>query len=168
VRVGIGYDIHPFDPARVLILGGVKLEGAWGLKGHSDADVLLHAICDAMLGAAALGDLGDHFPDTDPEWKDVPSAVLLAEVRAKVRVRGWVVENVDATVVTERPKLAPHRDAMQARIAELLGLDVSAVSVKATTNEALGALGRGEGIAVLAVVALKDADAHDAGSGDGR
>ncbi len=168
MRVGIGYDIHPFDPARVLILGGVKIEGAWGLKGHSDADVLLHAICDAMLGAAALGDLGDHFPDTDPEWKDVPSAVLLAEVRAKVRVRGWVVENVDATVVTERPKLAPHRDAMQARIAELLGLDISAVSVKATTNEALGALGRGEGIAVLAVVALKDADARDAGSGDGR
>ena len=158
MRVGIGYDIHAFDPGRVLVLGGVKIEGAWGLKGHSDADVLLHAITDALLGAAALGDLGDHFPDTDAEWKDVPSAVLLAEARAKVRARGWVPGNVDATVVAERPRLAPHRAAMRRRIAELLGLGVEAVSVKATTHEGLGALGRAEGIAATAVVSLLRAD----------
>ena len=97
MRVGIGYDVHAFDAGRVLMLGGVKIEGTWGLKGHSDADVLLHAVADALLGAAALGDLGDHFPDTEDRWKDVPSAVLLAEVRTKIRARGWVCANVDAT-----------------------------------------------------------------------
>ena len=162
MRVGIGYDIHAFDPGRVLVLGGVKITGVWGLRGHSDADVLLHAITDAMLGAAALGDLGDHFPDTDEEWKDAPSAVLLAEVRTKVRARGWVPGNVDATVVAERPKLAPHREAMRRRIAELLGLEEGAVSVKATTHEGLGALGRAEGIAAMAVVSLVRADLEPA------
>lgn len=158
MRVGIGYDIHPFDPGRVLVLGGVKIEGAWGLRGHSDADVLLHAVADALLGAAALGDLGDHFPDTDEAWRDAPSAVLLAEVRTKVRARGWVPSHVDATVVAERPRLAPHRPAMRRRIAELLGLQEDAVSVKATTHEGLGALGRAEGIAALAVVTLAPAE----------
>ena len=160
MRVGIGYDIHAFDPGRALVLGGVKIEGAWGLKGHSDADVLLHAIMDALLGAASLGDLGDHFPDTEAEWKDAPSAALLAEVRTKVRARGWVPGHVDTTVVAERPKLAPHRAAMCRRIAELLGLAEDAVSVKATTHEGLGALGRAEGIAALAVVSLVRPDAE--------
>lgn len=154
MRVGIGYDIHPFDPARVLILGGIKIEGTWGLRGHSDADVLLHAVADAMLGAAALGDLGDHFPDSDPQWKDIPSAVLLTEVRTKVRARGWVVGNVDVTVIAERPHLAPYRGAILARLADLLDLEEGAVSVKATTNEGMGALGRGEGIAAIAVATL--------------
>lgn len=157
MRVGIGYDIHPFEPGRVLVLGGVKIEGSWGLRGHSDADALLHAIADALLGAAALGDLGDHFPDTDPQWKDVPSAVLLAEVVAKVRARGWRAANVDATVIAERPRLGPHRGAMRQRIAALLGIEEGCVSVKATTHEGLGALGRAEGIACAAVVLLEAA-----------
>jgi 2-C-methyl-D-erythritol 2,4-cyclodiphosphate synthase len=157
MRVGIGYDVHAFDAGRVLVLGGVKIEGVWGLRGHSDADVLLHAVADALLGAAALGDLGDHFPDTEERWKDVPSAVLLAEVRTRIRARGWVCANVDATVIAERPRIAPHREAMRTRIAELLGIEVGAVSVKATTHEGLGAVGRGEGIAALAVVALAPA-----------
>lgn len=167
MRVGIGYDIHPFDPGRTLVLGGVKIEGAWGLRGHSDADVLLHAITDAMLGAAALGDLGDHFPDTDPAWKDAPSAALLAEVRAKVRARGWVPSNVDATVIAERPKIGPHRLAMQRRIEEVLGLPEGTVSVKATTNEGLGAIGRAEGIAAMAVVSLVAAAEERPAPGDG-
>ena len=158
MRVGIGYDVHPFDPARVLVLGGIKIEGTWGLRGHSDADVVLHALADALLGAAALGDIGDHFPDQDPQWKDVPSAVILAEVRAKVRARGWVPGNVDVTVVAERPRITPYREAMRRRMAEILGLDVGAVSLKATTNEGLGALGRGEGIAALAVASLVPAE----------
>ena len=158
MRVGIGYDIHPFEPGRVLVLGGVKIEGVWGLKGHSDADVLLHAVTDAMLGAAALGDLGDHFPDTDPQWKDAPSAVLLSEVRAKVRAKGWVATNVDVTVIAERPKIGPYRPSMRRRLAELLGLEEDAVSVKATTHEGLGTLGRGEGIATVAVVMLGPAE----------
>ena len=157
--MGIGYDIHPFEPGRTLVLGGVKVEGSWGLRGHSDADALLHAIGDALLGAAGLGDLGDHFPDTDPRFRDVPSAVLLAEILVKVRVRGWVVGNVDATVVAERPRLAPYRQAMTARIASLLGIAPEAVNVKATTHEGLGALGRGEGIAAMAVVLLVGAPA---------
>jgi 2-C-methyl-D-erythritol 2,4-cyclodiphosphate synthase len=158
VRVGIGYDVHPFDPTRSLVLGGVKIEGAWGLRGHSDADVVLHAVADALLGAAALGDLGDHFPDHDLQWKDVPSAVILAEVRLKVRARGWRPGNVDVTVVAERPRIAPHREAMRRRMAEILGIEVDGVSLKATTNEGLGALGRGEGIAALAVATLLSAE----------
>lgn len=157
MRVGIGYDIHEFATGGVLVLGGVKIPGAWGLRGHSDADVLLHAIADAMLGAAGLGDLGDHFPDTDPQWKDVASAAIVAEVLTKVRARGLVPLNVDTTVIAERPQLAPHRAAIRARVAALLGLDEGLVSVKATTNEGLGAVGRAEGIASMAVVLLGDA-----------
>lgn len=159
MRVGIGYDIHPFEAGRVLMLGGIKIEGAWGLRGHSDADVLLHAIADALLGAAALGDLGDHFPDSDPKWKDAPSAVLLADVLGKVKAEGLAPNNVDATIVAERPRIGPHRAAIRDRVASLLGLHADAVNIKATTHEGLGALGRGEGISVMAIVSLAEASA---------
>ena len=161
MRIGQGYDIHAFDPNRVLMLGGVKIPGAWGLRGHSDADALLHAITDAVLGAAGLGDIGEHFPDTDPAWKDAPSAALLAEVLTKAEARGLHVVNVDCTVVAERPRLSPHKQAMRERIAALIGVDASAVNIKATTHEGMGPVGRGEGIAAMAVVLLdgRDADA---------
>lgn len=154
MRVGIGYDIHQVVPGRTLMLGGVKIEGAWGLKGHSDADVLLHAIGDALLGAVALGDLGEHFPDSDPQWKDVPSAVIVAEILVKVKARGYVPTALDCNVIAERPRLAPHREAIRARIAALLGLALEAVSVKARTHEGLDAVGRGEAIVAQAVVVL--------------
>jgi len=154
MRVGIGYDIHAFDPARTLVLGGVKIEGAWGLKGHSDADVLLHAVGDALLGAAALGDLGEHFPDSDPQWKDVPSAVLLGEILVKVKARGWRPVNLDVNVIAERPRLTPYKEAIRMRLAGLLGLALEAVSVKARTNEGLDAVGKGQAIAAQAVVLL--------------
>ncbi len=155
MRVGIGYDIHAFDPARVLVLAGLKIPGVWGLRGHSDADVVLHAIGDALLGAVALGDLGDHFPPGDPEWKDAPSATILAEILAKVEARGYRPTNLDVTVIAERPKIQPHRERMRERIAALLGLALEDVSLKATTNEGLGALGRAEGIAAVAVVGVE-------------
>jgi 2-C-methyl-D-erythritol 2,4-cyclodiphosphate synthase len=154
MRVGIGYDIHAFDPSRTLVLGGVKIEGAWGLKGHSDADVLLHAVGDALLGAVALGDLGEHFPDSDPQWKDVPSAVILSEILVKVKARGFVPLNVDVNVIAERPRLGPYKEAIRARLAALLGLAPEAVSVKARTNEGLDAVGKGQAIAAQAVVLL--------------
>lgn len=156
MRVGIGYDIHPFDPARTLVIGGVRIDGAWGLRGHSDADVLLHAIGDACLGAAALGDLGEHFPDSDPTWRGAPSAVLLARILELVRGKGLSPSSVDATVVAERPRLAPHRTAIRERLAELMSLPLERVSVKASTNNGLGALGRAEGIAAMAVVLLEE------------
>jgi 2-C-methyl-D-erythritol 2,4-cyclodiphosphate synthase len=156
LRVGIGYDIHAVDPKRPLVLGGVKIDGAWGLRGHSDADVLLHAVGDALLGAAALGDLGDHFPDTDPQWKDAPSAALLAEILAKVRAKGLRPANVDVNVIAERPRIAPHREAIRERLAALLGLPLAAVSVKARTNEGLDAVGKGQAIAAQAVVLLQE------------
>jgi 2-C-methyl-D-erythritol 2,4-cyclodiphosphate synthase len=154
VRVGIGYDIHAFDAGRTLVLGGVKIEGAWGLRGHSDADVLLHAVGDALLGAAALGDLGEHFPDDDPAWKDAPSAVLLTEILVKVKARGFVPVNLDVNVIAERPRLSSHKAAIRARLAALLGLPLDAVSVKARTHEGLDAVGRGEAIAAQAVVLI--------------
>jgi 2-C-methyl-D-erythritol 2,4-cyclodiphosphate synthase len=157
MRVGIGFDAHPFDPTRPLALGGVRIEGAWGLRGHSDADALLHAIADACLGAAALGDLGDHFPDTDARWKGAPSAALLARVLDLVAEKSLRVAQVDATVVAERPRLAPHRAAIRERVSELLGIPLDDVSVKATSTNGLGAFGRAEGIAALAVVRLEDA-----------
>lgn len=159
MRVGIGYDVHPFDPNRALVIGGVRIEGTWGLRGHSDADVLLHAIGDACLGAAALGDLGEHFPDSDPTWRGAPSAVLLARILELVRAKGLVPGNVDATVIAERPRIAPHRRAMRERIAELMALPLDRVSVKASTNNGLGAIGRAEGVAATAVVLLKEGDA---------
>ena len=165
MRVGIGYDVHPYDPNRPLVLGGVRIDGAWGLRGHSDADALLHAIGDACLGAATLGDLGEHFPDTDATWRGAPSAVLLSRIVELVRAKGLAPRNVDATVVAERPRLAPHRAAMRERIAELLGLPLDRVSVKASTNNGLGALGRAEGVAALAVVLLEEAAGPAAAAG---
>ena len=156
LRVGQGYDVHPFspDPDRALVLGGVIVPGGPGLTGHSDADALAHACADAVLGAAGLGDLGDHFPDTDVRWADADSIALLAEVVRVAAATGWRVVNLDATVIAERPKLG----ALRPRMAEALSSVVGApVSVKATTAEGLGALGRGEGIACLAV-ALLEAD----------
>jgi len=152
VRVGNGFDVHALVEGRPLILGGVTVPYARGLAGHSDADVLLHAICDALLGALALGDLGAHFPDTDPRWKGADSRVLLRHVVALVRERGWEAGNVDTTIIAQEPKLAPHVRAMAANIAADLGCAADRVSVKATTTERLGLTGRGEGIAALASV----------------
>jgi 2-C-methyl-D-erythritol 2,4-cyclodiphosphate synthase len=151
LRVGLGYDIHRVAAGRPLVLGGVRFESAWGLEGHSDADVLLHAVGDALLGAAGLGDLGTHFPPGDPQWKDASSLDLLRRIAALLAGAGASIENVDAMVVAESPKLAPHRDAMLANIAGALGIEQANVSVKATTNEQLGALGRSEGLAAMAV-----------------
>lgn len=151
IRVGIGYDVHRLVPGRRLVLGGVEIAGDLGLEGHSDADVLLHAIGDALLGAAGLGDLGRHFPPGDERWRDVPSTRLLREIAHLLTDAGWQVSNVDATVIAEWPRVAPYRDEMRVRIAEALGIPVASVSVKATTNEGLGFVGRGEGIAALAV-----------------
>jgi len=151
MRVGLGIDVHAYvegDEGRVLVLGGVVFEGARGLSGHSDADVIAHACCDALLGAAGLEDIGHHFPDTDPRWQGADSISLLEEVAAMVRRAGWEPANIDCSVVCESPKLAPHRDAMCKRLSSAVGADVN---VKATRPEGLGALGREEGIACLAV-----------------
>lgn len=155
MRIGIGYDAHRLVPDRPLVLGGVTIPHDTGLAGHSDADVLLHALADALLGAAALGDLGGHFPDTDPEWEGADSLALLSTVVEEVREAGYVPHNVDATVLLERPKLRPHIDSMRENIADGLGLDPAAVSVKATTNEGLGAVGAEEGAAVHAVCTIR-------------
>ena len=155
MRIGFGYDSHRFAEGRRLVLGGVEFPGERGLDGHSDADALLHAVIDALLGAAALGDIGSHFPDDDPTWKGADSAKLLEAVVAEVADAGYRVVNVDATVVCERPKLRPKIDAIRARIAALLGVDVSAVSVKGKTNERMDDTGAGVGLAANAVVLLE-------------
>lgn len=155
MRVGFGYDIHRVAAGRPLVLGGVHFESEWGLDGHSDADVLLHAIGDALLGAAGLGDLGSHFPPGDPRWKDASSLELLARIRALLERASAKVINVDAMVVAEAPKLAPHRETMCANIARALAIPADRVSVKATTNEQLGALGRSEGLAAMAVALVE-------------
>ena len=154
LRVGQGFDVHPFstDPNRPLILGGVILEGAPGLVGHSDADAVAHAITDAVLGAAGLGDIGEHFPDTDPAWKGADSMELLAAAVALVHSHGWRVINVDTTVVSEAPKLVPYKAAMKERLEAVMN---APVSVKAKRAEGLGALGRREGIACFAIVLLE-------------
>jgi 2-C-methyl-D-erythritol 2,4-cyclodiphosphate synthase len=154
MRTGIGIDSHRFAPGRRLVLGGVEIEHEKGLAGHSDADVLTHAVIDALLGAAALGDIGQHFPDTDPRFKDADSLELLRTVVVYLDERGWAIGNVDATVVLERPKLAPYRDTIRAALAGALGLPEDAVNVKATTGEGMGFVGRGEGAAALAVATL--------------
>lgn len=153
-RIGHGFDVHALAPNRRLILGGVEIPHERGLLGHSDADALLHAICDACLGAAALGDIGRHFPDTDPRFKDIDSRELLRRVRASVADAGWRVLNVDATVIAQRPRLAPYVPRMCAEIAAALALDEGSVNIKATTTEKLGFTGREEGIAAEAVVML--------------
>jgi 2-C-methyl-D-erythritol 2,4-cyclodiphosphate synthase len=157
-RVGFGYDSHTFGSDGPLKLAGVVIPHERGLAGHSDGDALAHAVTDALLGAAALGDIGQLFPDTDPAWRGADSLRLLADVRARVSRAGFTVVNVDATVVLERPRLAPHVAAMRERLAAVLGLAVSAVSVKAKTNEGMDAVGRGEGIAVFAVALLRRDD----------
>ena len=154
MRIGFGYDSHVFDAGRPLRLGGVTIPDAPGLRGHSDADVLIHALVDALYGAAALGDIGSHFPDTDARWKDADSAQLLAAVVEEIAAAGYRIGNVDATVICERPKLRPHIDAIRARLAQLLGVDVGQVSVKGKTNEQMDAVGAGVGIAVHAVALL--------------
>lgn len=155
IRVGIGYDVHRLVEGRKLILGGVEIEFDKGLAGHSDADVLSHAIGDALLGAAALGDLGTHFPDTDKRYKGISSLKLLQEIRAKLAAAGFKIVNVDATVVAERPKLAIHIPKMRENLAEALELPLESVSVKATTTEGLGFIGKGEGISCYAVSSVE-------------
>jgi 2-C-methyl-D-erythritol 2,4-cyclodiphosphate synthase len=152
---GIGYDCHRLASGRRLVLGGVEIPSDQGLEGHSDADVLVHAVIDALLGAAGIGDIGEHFPDTDERWRDADSLNLLAEVLALVRQAGLEVVNVDCTVAIERPRLAPHRDRIRETLAGALGLPSRRVSVKATTGEGIGFVGRGEGVAALAVASLQ-------------
>ncbi|CAN5314818.1 2-C-methyl-D-erythritol 2,4-cyclodiphosphate synthase [soil metagenome] len=151
---GLGYDVHAFAAGRRLILGGVEIPSEVGLLGHSDADVLLHAICDALLGAAGLPDIGHYFPNTDARWKDVSSRELLREVLKYITAAGWRVGNIDATLIAEKPRIAPHVDAMKRNIAKDLAIDVTQVAIKATTNERMGFVGREEGIAAMATCLL--------------
>ncbi|MBK8914574.1 MAG: 2-C-methyl-D-erythritol 2,4-cyclodiphosphate synthase [Phycisphaerales bacterium] len=153
-RTGIGYDLHRTGAARALRLGGVEIPAESGLIGHSDADVVLHAVVDALLGAAGIGDIGDLFPDTDERYRDMDSRVFVEEAVRRTRAGGWACENCDIIVHAERPKLAAHKPAIAARVAELLGIDRDRVCVKATTNERLGPIGRGEAIACWAAVLL--------------
>ena len=155
MRIGQGYDVHALVPGRRLVIGGVQIPYEKGLQGHSDADVLLHAICDALIGAAALGDIGRHFPDTDPRYKGADSRVLLRAVAALLKDAGWRVANIDSTVIAQAPRMAPHVAAMAANIASDLGIDKGAVNVKATTTEKLGFTGRGEGIAAQAICLIE-------------
>jgi 2-C-methyl-D-erythritol 2,4-cyclodiphosphate synthase len=154
-RVGFGFDVHPLVPGRPLVLGGVTIPAEAGLGGHSDADVLTHAVGEALLGSLALGDLGRHFPDTDPRYRGISSLVLLERVVGLVRERGGRIVNVDATVIAQAPRLAPHLDEMAKRLADALGLPASAVSVKAKSPEGLGLVGRHEGMAAMAVVGVE-------------
>ena len=154
-RIGFGYDIHAFSPGRGLVLGGVEIPAERGLLGHSDADVLLHAICDALLGAAALGDIGSHFPDDDEQFRGTPSTEFLKEVTRLIKVHRYTVVNLDATVVLESPRIAAYVPRMRETIAEVLELETDQVSVKATTHERLGALGKGEGCAAYAVALIQ-------------
>lgn len=154
VRVGQGFDVHAFGPGDHLVLGGVRIPHDRGFVAHSDGDVLLHALCDALLGAAALGDIGRHFPDTDPAYRGADSRRLLTEVLVRVRQAGWQLVNIDSVIIAQAPKMAPHIPEMRENIARDCGIPVTAVNVKATTTERLGFTGRGEGIAAQAVVLL--------------
>ena len=154
MRVGMGYDVHRLIEGRDLIIGGVKIPYEKGLLGHSDADVLLHAVADALLGAAALGDIGKHFPDTDPAFKGISSLILLERVGDLIAEKSFLIENIDATIIAQAPKMRPHIDAMRENIAKALKMDVSQVNVKATTEEGLGFTGSGEGISAQAVCLL--------------
>ena len=155
IRIGQGFDVHKFEEGRPLILGGILIPHDRGLTGHSDADVLLHTITDAALGAIGEGDIGRHFPDTDSAFKDADSAVLLEEIWALVNERGYQLGNIDCTIIAEQPKMAPHIEVIQRRVAELLKADTSQVNIKATTTEKLGFTGRGEGIAAMATILLQ-------------
>ena len=155
MRIGTGYDVHKLVEGRKLIMGGVEIPYEKGLLGHSDADVLVHAIMDALLGAAALGDIGKHFPDTDPKYKGADSLMLMREVKRILSDHGYQIENVDSTIIAQAPKMKPHIEEMRQNIAEALSLDISQVSVKATTEERLGFTGRGEGISAQAVALIR-------------
>lgn len=154
IRIGNGYDIHRLVEGRPLIIGGVNIPHSLGLLGHSDADVLTHALMDALLGALSLGDIGHYFPPTDPQWAGADSLVLLEQVNALVRSRGWHINNLDSVIVAERPKLKPHLSAMQDKLAQTLSLKPDQIGIKATTNEKLGAIGQEEGIAAYTVALL--------------
>lgn len=156
MRVGLGYDSHRFEDGRRLVLGGVEFPGETGLKGHSDADVLVHAIIDALLGAAAFGDIGSHFPDTDPQWKGADSIGLLEAVAKEIRGAGYRIANVDATLVCERPKIRPVADLMRKRLADAMGIGFGRVSVKGKTNEGMDDVGAGLGVAAHAVCLLEE------------
>lgn len=155
MRIGMGYDVHKLVPNRDLILGGVKVPHELGLLGHSDADVLLHSIMDALLGAAALGDIGKHFPDTDPAYKGADSVKLLEHVGRLIREAGYSIENIDATIIAQRPKMRPHIDTMRRNIKEALGIELDQINVKATTEEGLGFTGSEEGISAQAICLLR-------------
>lgn len=155
IRIGTGYDVHPLAPGRKLVLGGVAIPFDRGLEGWSDGDALTHAIIDALLGAAALGDIGQHFPPGRQKYKDISSLVLLGEVTAKLAAQGWQVVNIDTTVIAEAPKLREYIDAMQEKLSKTLGIDKGRVSVKASTGNGVGAIGRGEGIAACAVALIE-------------
>jgi 2-C-methyl-D-erythritol 2,4-cyclodiphosphate synthase len=154
-RIGLGYDVHAFAPGRRLVLGGVDVPFERGLAGHSDADVLTHALMDALLGAMREGDIGQHFPDTDPSWKGASSLDLLSRVADLMRVRGWRLTDADCVLVLEEPRISPYRDDMRAKMSAALGVGIDSVGVKATTTEGLGLTGRGEGVAASAVVLLE-------------
>lgn len=154
MRVGMGYDVHRLVEGRDLILGGVKIEHSLGLLGHSDADVLIHAIMDALLGAAALGDIGRHFPDTDEKYKGISSMKLLEHVKELIEEEGYVIENIDATIIAQRPKLRPYMEEMEENIAKVLKIEKNQINLKATTEEKLGFTGREEGIAAQAICSL--------------
>jgi 2-C-methyl-D-erythritol 2,4-cyclodiphosphate synthase len=155
IRVGIGYDVHPLVKGRRLILGGVEVPFEKGLAGHSDADVLIHAVIDALFGAAGLKDIGCHFPDTDASYKDISSLLLLQRTNQMIQAKGWQIVNIDSTILAQRPKLAPYNDQMRQNMAQTLGLSTEQVGIKATTSEGLGFAGRGEGIAAYAVALLE-------------
>lgn len=163
VRTGIGYDVHRFADGRPLVLGGVTISSPRGLLGHSDADVLLHAVADAVLGAAALGDIGQHFPPTDPRWAGADSRELLRRVHGLAATAGFAIVNVDATIIAEAPKVMPHAPAMRQTIATCLDIETTAVNVKATTNEGMGFVGREEGIAALAIATVSAVPASHPG-----
>ena len=152
--LGIGYDIHRLVDNRILVMGGISFDTPYGLAGHSDADVVLHAVCDALLGASALGDIGDHFPDTDPDWKDASSKTLTNKVIALVKEKGYCVNNIDINIIAEKPKISNKKKDIKECIAKLLKMNINKVNVKAKTNEGLDAIGRGEAIAAQAIVSL--------------
>ena len=156
LRVGIGYDVHALSAGRRLVLGGVEISFELGLSGWSDADVLTHAVMDALLGAAALGDIGHHFPPGDPQYKDISSLKLLAKVKVLLAEKGWQVNNLDATIIAERPRLSDHINDIREKLCRTLDVDIERVSVKASTSDGLGFTGRGEGIATYAIAALKE------------
>jgi len=164
-RTGIGYDVHRFAEGRRLVLGGVEIPHECGLEGHSDADVILHAVADAILGAAALGDIGTHFPPSDERWRGADSRKLLRTVAGLVRDAGWRVINIDVTVITEAPRINPHVAMMRAAIGRCLDLDAGAIGLKATTNEGMGFIGRGEGIGAIATAMISPLDGADGADG---